>query len=208
MPFVSQRVRFACGVFCAGSMLACLAMPLEAVHPLSAPALYAAYYEQAPVTLSLLPARGSQRAFAFGPWRLGARLAGGQASDHRANLYLVIPGVQHQVDGDEAWDHNTVLSAPPPEDRVAEWDVFWVAVLDPALGRDLRSERDLLLAGASSFLPGDLFEFDDLPAATFLRSYLNMTSFSDLAPYRRAGGRLPRLIILPAGYAIRTSKSD
>ncbi len=189
-------------------MLASVAVPLEGLYPQPPPRVYSAYYEEAPVTLSLVAARGRERSFTFGPWLLGVRLSGGKGSDRRGNLYLVMPGVQHQAQGGEPWDHNAVLSALPPEQRVAEWDVFWAVVLDPALGRDLRSERDLLMAGQTGFVPGDLFEFDDLPADAFLRHHLHMTSLSDLAPYRRAGGRLPRLIILPAGYAIRAGKAD
>ena len=40
---------------------------------------------------------------------------------------------------------------------------------DHWLSDDPERARDLLMAGEASFTPGDLFEFDDLPGAPFLR---------------------------------------
>ncbi len=204
MHISRNQKRLACALLCAVTVFAAA----RARHvPDTTPASYAAYYENVPLNLSLVAPRMGQRAFTFGPWRLGARVSGHRASDRRPNLYLVIPGPQHQIlDGGDEWDHNAVLSTVPPEMRKVEWDVIWAIILDPAL-RDVRSERDLLVAGEASFTTGDLFEFDDLPSAQFLREYLNVESLVDLAPYRRKDGRLPRLIIVPAGYAIRGQKS-
>ncbi len=205
MALRAHRVKLACIILCAGTVLvAWTKRPLPS--PDSTPAVYSAYYEGLPVSLSLSRAGRGQASFAFGSWRLGARLPSGRGSDRRPNLYLVFPGDQHQAESGDECDHNAVLGAMPLEERAFEWDVFWAVVLDPRLGRNLRSERDLLVAAQNTFAPTDVLEFDDLPAAGFLRDIMRWDSLLDLAPYRRKDGGLPRVLILPAGYAIRAGK--
>ncbi len=207
MALSSRRVRIACLILCAGTLLAAWTEHRPPPRATSTPAIYGAYYEGIPINLKLTPPARGQSLFAFGPWQLGARLHPGRSSDRRPNLYLVFPGDQHKAESGDECDHNAVLGAMPLEERAFEWDVFWTVVLDPALGRGLRSERDLLVAGQSTFTPSDVFEFDDLPGAGFLRDVLHWDSLHDLAPYRRKDGRLPRLIIIPAGYAIRAGRA-
>ncbi len=204
MGISPNQKRLACALLCAGAVLAATG---NRRVPDVTPAAYGAYYENVPLTLSLFAPRVGQHAFAFGPWQLGARIPDPRSSDRRPNLYLVVPGPQHQnLDGGDEWDHNAIISIMPPDGRAFEWDVYWAIILDPTL-HDVRSERDLLVAGEALFTPSDLFEFDDLPSAQFLREYLRIDSLVDLARYRRKDGRLPRLIILPSGYAIRAQKS-
>ncbi len=96
-----------------------------------------------------------------------------------------------------------MVSAVPLKKTAAEWDLYWAIVLDPALRDDLRNERDLLVAEQSSFMPGDLFEFNDIPGRSFLRNLLKIDSLSGLARYRRKNDSLPRLIIVPSGFGVR-----
>jgi hypothetical protein len=98
-----------------------------------------------------------------------------------------------------------VLSDLPVRDEPVEWDVYWAVVLDPNLHEDFRSEQALVRAEQSGFLPPDLLEFEDLPADGFLRGQMQVRSLGDLARFRRKDGTLPRLLITPAGYAIRGS---
>lgn len=164
-----------------------------------------AYLRNQPVNFQLAPAGRGQQPFSIGPWQLGARVSDRKPRDKRLNLYLVAPGTQHHAEGYEEFDHNDVINALPPADAVVEWDVYWVIVLDPALRQDLRSEQDLIVEAQEGFVPGDLFEFQDLPGQTFLREFLGIDSLDGLAPYRRTDGELPRVIIVPAGFAIRAS---
>ncbi len=196
----SRRARLACALLCMGTVLA--ASPQNRAKPLA----YSAYFDQVPIALAISPAQRGQNPFAFGPWRLGGRVRDRRPTYHRPNFYLVLPGLQHRLDGQENWNHNAVLSSKPLDTGTAEWDVYWVFVLDPTSDGDLRSERDLLIAGETGFRPGDLFEFDDMPAARFLRQFLGAESMLDLARFRRQDGRLPRVIIVPAGWAVRAAK--
>ncbi len=204
MRISRNQKRLACALLCAGTVFAAA----RARRPVAiTPPAYEAYYEHVPLTLTLSPPGVGQHHFAFGPWRLGARLRDGRGSDRHPNLYLIMPGEQHRnLDGGDEWDHNAVLGTLPPDGRDIHFDLFWAIILDPTL-HDVRSERDLLVAGEASFTPGDLFEFDDIPSAQFLREFLQIETLSDLASYRRKDGRLPRLIILPAGYSIKARKA-
>ncbi len=207
MVFWSPRVKLACLVLCTGTLLVAWTGYRSPAPAAPTPAVYAAFYEGVPINLTLTAPRRGQSSFRFGPWQLGARLHAARGSDRRPNLYLVFPGDQHQAESGEECDHNAVLGAMPLEERAFEWDVYWAVVLDPALGRGLRSERDLLIAAQSRFAPNDVFEFDDLPGAGFLRDIWHWDSVQDLASYRRKDGRLPRVLIVPAGYAIRAGKA-
>jgi hypothetical protein len=157
------------------------------------------------VSFNLAPVQRGQQPFSVGPWQFGARVSDRKPRDARLNLYLVSPGTQHQAEGHEDFDHNDVINALPPEGAVVEWDVYWAIVLDPGLREDIRSERELIVEAQEGFTPGDLMEFRDLPGQAFLREFLKMDSLDDLAPYRLNDGRLPRVIIVPAGFAVRAS---
>lgn len=164
-----------------------------------------AYFEGKRVAFRLQPLARGQRDFTLGPWHFGARVLDAKPRDKRLNLYLVVPGEQCRAE-DWAWlDHNNVINALPAGDAPGEWDVFWALALDPKLQGNFRNERDLILAGQSGFRPEDLFEFDDMPGAQVLRAFLNVESLEDLQPYRRKDGSLPRLLIVPAGFAVRAS---
>jgi hypothetical protein len=164
-----------------------------------------AYLRDQLVRFNLAPIQKGQQPFSFGPWRFGGRVSDRKPRDARLNLYLVSPGTLHQAEGYEDFDHNDIINALPPEGAVVEWDVYWVIVLDPALREDIRSEQELIVQAQEGFTPGDLFEFQDVPGHAFLRAFLNTDSLDGLAPYRLKDGRLPRVIIAPAGFAIRAS---
>ena len=149
---------------------------------------------------------GHQRAqLRVGPWLLGVRTEDPRPRDQRRNLYVVFPGSQHRAPGWPDYDHNCVLSDLPASEEPVEWDVYWAVVLDPTLHEEFRSERELVLAAQSGFFPPDLLEFNDLPAEGFLRGQMQVRSLTDLARFRRKDGTLPRLLITPAGYAVRGS---
>jgi hypothetical protein len=144
------------------------------------------------------------RNFNYGPWTLGSLVSDDKASDRRFNLYIIVPGGQHQLPppGDE-FNHSVLINSDDaPGDRPTEWDVFWVAVLDPSLNGEIKEERELLLLGQSYFLPGDLYDVEDAPGHDLLRQ-LSLTSLGDLAKFRRSDGALPRVVLLSAGAAVR-----
>lgn len=144
------------------------------------------------------------RTFNYGPWTLGSVVHDDKASDHRFNLYVISPGTQDQAPppADE-FNHAVLINSAEDEgDKVTEWDVFWVVVLDPDLNQEIRSERELLLAGQAYFLPGDLYEPEDAPGHNLLRQ-LGLDSVSDLARFRRRDGALPRVVLLSAGTAVK-----
>jgi len=165
----------------------------------------AVYLRGQPVDFHLASAGQGQQPFSIGPWQFGARVSDRKPRDKRLNLYLVAPGTQHHAEGYEEFDHNDVINALPPGDATVEWDVYWAIVLDPTLRQDLRSEQDLIVRAQEGFVPGDLFEFQDIPGQAFLRAFLEIDSLDGLAPYQRRDGQLPRVIIVPAGFAIRAS---
>jgi hypothetical protein len=164
-----------------------------------------AYYRGEAVRFKVVEASNHKAQLRVGPWLLGVRAADSKPRDRRRNLYLVFPGRQHHAAGWPDYDHNCVLSDLPATEEPVEWDVYWAVVLDPTLHEDFRSERELVLAAQSSFFPPDLLEFNDLPAEGFLRAQMKARSLGDLARFRRKDGSLPRLLITPAGYAIRGS---
>jgi hypothetical protein len=163
-----------------------------------------AYFDGRLVRFELAPVPEGEQPFTAGPWRFGARVAS-KPHDRRLNLYLVAPGRQHRTPGWEAYDHNDVINALPLRETPQEWDVYWAIVLDPALRRDLRTERDLLLEAQTGFRPGDMFALEDIPGRAFLQRFVGAESMRDLRRFRRRDGLLPRLIIVPAGFAIRGS---
>lgn len=168
-----------------------------------------AYFDGRLVSFQVVQPQKGEREFRMGPWRFGARVpAGSKPRDTRLNLYLVSPGAQHRAEGLAEFDHNDVINAVPVKDGPVEWDVYWAVVLDPWVTADIRSERELLLLAQERFLPGDLFEFSDIPGAAMLRTFLKIDEVAGLRRYRSKDGRLPRLIIEPAGFAVRASVSE
>lgn len=171
------------------------------------PALPTAYFEGQVVSITLEPPARGHRVLGFGPWQLGNASRNDRPRDRRLNLYVVVPGEQHHADGWDAYDLNLIVNAVPETEEPVEWDVYWVLVLDPNLHEDLRSERDLLVTAQEHFLPGDLLEFNDIPARAVLRDELHVDSLAGLAPYRQKDGTLPRILVLPAGGVARMSVS-
>jgi len=190
----------------------CLALSLAfvtsgEVAEAQAAAAVAAYCDGAELSLSPVPPAAPAQEFLVGPWRYGERVVSPRPSDRRPNLYLVAPGVQHQNARVPRYDHNAVINLVPASDAPVEWDVYWAIVLDPRLRHDFRSERDLLLAAQAGFDPGDLYELEDAPGRGWL-ALVNITSAAQLERFRRKDGKLPRLLILPAGFAIRARASE
>jgi len=164
-----------------------------------------AYYEGQAVPFNAAEPATRRNQLRVGPWLMGVRAADPKPSDRRRNLYVVFPGSQHRAPGWPEYDHNCILSDLPATEEPVEWDVYWAVVLDPTLQQDFRSERDLMMAAQSGFFPPDLLDFNDLPAEGFLRAQMKLRSLADLARFRRKDGTLPRLLIAPAGYAVRGS---
>jgi len=146
--------------------------------------------------------------FKIGPWRIFAHLLHEKPRDPHPNLYIVAPGMQYKSDTAGQFDHNEVISVLPLKSEPVEWDVYYAVVLDPTLHEDFRSERQLILATQNEFVPTDDMKFDELPGAAFLRRYLRVDSIEGLEPYRRADGKLPRLIIVPAKLSVKAAAID
>jgi hypothetical protein len=167
----------------------------------------AAYYEGKQVQLTTFPARFFRHAASVGPWQLGRALRQ-KPNDHRPNLYVVIPGKQNHLDGWEEFDHNVILSLLPAEGKAPEWDVYWALVLDPTFKEDVRGERELLLVAQTEINPSQPPEFEQIPAAVFLRKVMRIETIEELDSYRRKNGTLPQVIIVPAGFAIKASAAE
>ena len=207
---VPEYKRFKGMSFAAAISLALCAGAVSAAAPAATPApelrsLAAVYLHGEPVRLEV--PEGPKPA-TLGPWRLGTRVLDPKPRDKRLNLYVVAPGTQYHLDGAEDFDHNAIINALPEPGRSREYDVYWALVLDPRLHADFRNERDLIVAAQASFMPGDLFEFDDVPADGVLRGILKMDSLEDLQRYGRKNGTLPRLVIVPAGFAITAAAPE
>jgi len=149
---------------------------------------------------------GRERPLTIGPWKLGPslkRVKNGKPerpSDKRYTLYFIAPGTEYQSTATPALDHNLLVNVMPPNDDPidAEFDLFWVIVLDPDVKKDLRTEADLIMLAQERFVPGDLYALDDAPGAGLLREAFRADSLLDLQRYRRKDGTLPRILILPA----------
>ncbi len=148
---------------------------------------------------------GSQRMASFGPWNLGERLSDSKPADKRLNLYVVVPGGQYRSATHPEFDHNRVVNKYTVDGKKREWDIFWCFILDPALPADLRSEQDLLMAAHQTFQPADLFDIGDVPAHAAMADKLGIFTYADLRRFRRKGGLLPRLVIVPAHLAVRAT---
>ncbi len=195
-PASSVR-RFACLALCAGTVMA---VPTGDGRR---PQIDSAYYAGQQANFTVVMPATSRRMARVGPWLYGVRLRDSRPSDRRRNLYLVFPGSQHRVRGGEDYDHDCVLSGMPKTDEPAEWDVWWAIVLDPSLHDEFRGERALIEEAQNTFLPPDLMDFEDVPGQRFLREGLKIDSVADLARFRHKDGTLPRVVIVPAGFAIR-----
>jgi hypothetical protein len=167
----------------------------------------ATYLNGEAVAFEIAPPAVKDKSAGFGPWKLGAQVAESKPHDGRLNLYIAIPGDDFQSadDAQSLYDHNRVINMAPPEKENVVYDVYWALALEPHVNRDFHSESELLEAAQKRFLPGDLYEIRDAPAADFMREMLKLDSLDDLKPFRRRDGTLPTLIILPAGYAVRGS---
>jgi hypothetical protein len=148
---------------------------------------------------------GTHHMASFGPWNLGERLSLSKPQDNRLNLYLVIPGRQYRSATRPEFDHNRVVNKYTVDGKVREWDIFWCFVLDPSLNADLRSEGDLLMAAHQTFHPADLYDVTDIPGYAVMAEKFGINSMADLRHFRRKDGSLPRLLILPAGLAVRAT---
>ncbi len=147
------------------------------------------------------------RVLAVGGLVIGPLDADGHPRDRRPNLYIVSPGSELHGNGQDL-DFNLIVSGVPRTEEPVEWDVYWAVVLDPALQADITGENQLLLAAQDAFAPGDLFDFADIPGQDLLREYLHIDSLAGLDSYRRPGGALPRVIIVPAHFVVRASAVD
>jgi hypothetical protein len=170
-----------------------------------------AFLEGRQIELRFSKPQDKERLYVLGPWKLGPKLRKPRAGnpdkphDKRLNMYIVVPGMQHQSKDEPAYDHNFLVNAVSRKRREAEYDVFWAITLDPHLTADLRTENELLLAAQERFVPNDLFEFDDLPGAAFLESVLKIHSLTGLRKHRDKKGSFPRVLIVQAGFALRAS---
>jgi hypothetical protein len=175
-----------------------MAAPIASVKP------FPAYHDGAKIVFS--PEHtGTNRLASFGPWNLGERLSEGKPQDKRLNLYVVVPGGQYHSAAKPEYDHNRIVNKYTVDGAVREWDIFYCFVIDPALNRDIRSENDLLMAAHQTFIPAEAFGINDAPAKTMLAEKLGITSMSELRHYRRKGGGLPRVLIVPARLAVRAT---
>lgn len=168
--------------------------PLEVLH------------DGEPLKLVFAAPSGREKPLTVGPWKMGPslkRVKNGKPerpSDKRFTLYFVAPGTEYQSAAAPWLDHNLLVNAIPPNDDPieAEFDLFWVIVLDPDVRKDLRSEADMIMLAQERFSPGDLYSLDDAPGAGLLREALRADSLLDLQRYRHKDGSLPRILILPA----------
>jgi hypothetical protein len=144
----------------------------------------------------------------IGPWNIFAHVLHDKPRDPHPNLYIVAPGTQYTSAVAGQFDHNEVISTLPLKPDPVEWDVYYAVVLDPSLQEDFRSEQQLILATQKEFEPGENFTIAEIPGAVFLKKYLGIDSVQSLAPYRRSGGKLPRIIIVPAKLCVKASVID
>ena len=168
----------------------------------------AVYFNGKVVQLRFEASQRKSRTFDFGPWKLTAHVVHEKPRDPHPNMYIVAPGDQYSREAFPQYDHNEIISTIPRKNGPVEWDVYWALVIDPNLDADFRSERQLLLAVQGQFEPQPGFSFDEIPAAAYLRHFLQVESIEDLQRYRRPDGALPRLLIVPAGISIRAEAVD
>jgi hypothetical protein len=195
-------------VLCAGSLIPANATgllrkksPPKTVEVPAQPVFYSG------VELRLVPESPApkQRIVNVGPWMVGARVGDGKPSDKRLNLYIVAPGKQYKLDDYAQFDHNLIISALPKEDKQAEYDVWWALILDPTLQTDFQDEHELIIAAQGRFKPSRTFDVKEAPSFSFLQKYLGIRTNSDLEEYYREEKTLPRVLIVPAKFAVRAA---
>lgn len=181
------------------------AATLAVVAPAPAPAPvkpYAVYHDGADLVFSP-EISGAKRMASFGPWNFGERLAEDKPLDKRLNMYVLVPGGQYHSTARPEYDHTRLVNKYTVDGKAREWDIYWCFVLDPSVTSDLRSERELLITAQQRFHPADLFDIVDVPANTALAEKLGIATYADLKRFRRKDGTLPRILILPAHFAVR-----
>ncbi len=183
-----------------GLLLATLGL---ASSPDTAPKPLTAYFESTNVLL-ISDYAGARETASLGPWVFGPRLPQGKPLDKRLNLYVVIPGKQYRSPASPEYDHTLIVNGVTHE-TLREWDIFWCLVLDPKLAEDFQSEKDLIAAAQQTFKPADLFDLEDVPARAILTEEFGAKNLADLRRYRHKDGSMPRLLILPARFAIRAT---
>ena len=189
---------------------------LLAMDPASTPQVDRAYLGGQLVALRFAPPQTKrEKAFLMGPWIFGAKIAmpakgsADKPHDRRLNLYIVSPGAMNDAAASDDFDHTVIINARPETDGIeTEFDVYYAVVLDPQLRIELRSERELLLATQEEFVPGDLFDLNDVPSAAFLSAVLQIDSLAGLRRFRKPNGAMPRVAIVPAGFALRAAVAE
>ncbi len=196
-------------------LVSALVATLFAAEPAPSPQVSRAYLEGQLVAIQFAqPQSKREPLFTLGPWRFGAKVSGpskgapDKPHDRRLNLYIVSPGSQNDIAASNDFDHTVIINAKPTEEAETEFDVYYAVVLDPQLKIDAKSEQELILATQEEFLPGDLFEFDDIPSSDFLASVMQIESLGDLRRFRKRNGSMPRVAIVPAGFALRATVAE
>src|SRR5262249_7685206 len=103
------------------------------------------YHERSRILLTP-QATGTHRVAKFAPWEWGERLNDSKLREKRLNLSVVFPGGQYRSFRNRRFNHTLVVNKYSVNGKPREWDVFWCLVLDPSLRKDVRSERELLVA--------------------------------------------------------------
>ena len=142
--------------------------------------------------------------FEIGQWRFGRKIREPKPNDKRLNLYVVSPGKQYPVNAAPPYGFNCIVNALSKPGNAAEWDIYWAIALDPTLGNaDVKSEKALIVATEAEFPAADDFDPARAPGHEILRRYMKISKPADLERFRRESGKLPRLIIVPAGIVLR-----
>lgn len=183
-----------------GILAATLGLAASGAPGAGEPKSLAAYYDGSPVVFTpSVPA--TRLAAALGPWSFGRRLSEDKPLDKRLNLYVVLPGKQHQSAVAPEFDHNLVVNTLT-HDKTRDWDIYWCFEIDPALQDDMRSEHEVIVAAQQYFRPPDLFDMEDIPARAAMAEKAGLHTLADLKHFRRKDGSLPRMLIIPARLAV------
>lgn len=204
LRLITQKRRLVCAALfvSVGVCASAATKPKTKTAAKSTPKVYLedAYYGGDLVKIHAGPYDAGEHTLVVGPWNLGPRVSP-KPSDKRPNLYIVIPGTQHEIPGDPRFNNTAILSLAPDDPK--EFDVYWVVVFDPSLKDEFTTERQLIAERQATFKPPDDFTFDQIPSAAFLKAMTKISSLDDLKKFRRPNGSLPRLAIITAGFAVR-----